>query len=83
MPIYEYECRKCGHRFEKIEHIDSSRRKVCPACKGRADRVLPSGVGFVFKGSGFYATDYAKKKSKPDGEGVSGKKEKKSEAKGD
>jgi len=83
MPIYEYECRDCGRRFEKIEHIDSSRRKVCPACKGRADRTLPSGVGFVFRGSGFYATDYAKKKSKPDDDGVGGKKEEKSEAKGD
>lgn len=83
MPIYEYECKKCGHRFEKIEHFNSRQRKVCPVCKGRADRVLPSGVGFIFKGSGFYATDYAKKKPGPDGEGASGKKEKKSKAKED
>lgn len=83
MPIYEYECSKCGHRFEKIEHIDSSPRKVCPVCKGRAKRVLPSGVGLIFKGSGFYATDYAKKKPKPDSESAGGKKEKEPEAKRD
>ncbi|TET82140.1 zinc ribbon domain-containing protein [candidate division TA06 bacterium] len=81
MPIYEYECKKCGHRFEKIERTNSSERKVCPVCKGKAKRVLPSGVAFVFKGSGFYATDYAKKKPKPDDEGTSGKKEKKLKAK--
>ncbi|MFQ5905138.1 MAG: FmdB family zinc ribbon protein [bacterium] len=66
MPIYEYECRKCGHRFDRIEGFDSSPRKKCPECAGRAERVLPSGVGFQFKGSGFYATDYAKKEKKSD-----------------
>lgn len=64
MPIYEYECGKCGHRFEKIESFDSSTRKKCPVCGLSAHRIMPTGVGFVFKGSGFYATDYAAKKTK-------------------
>jgi putative FmdB family regulatory protein len=62
MPIYEYECSKCGHRFQKIESFDSATRKKCPVCGLSAHRIMPTGVGFVFKGSGFYATDYAAKK---------------------
>jgi putative FmdB family regulatory protein len=74
MPIYEYECTRCGHRFEKIEHFDSPTRKKCPVCGFAAHRILPTGVGFVFKGSGFYATDYkankteGKEKEKKSGE---------------
>lgn len=64
MPIYEYECSKCGHVFEKMENFDSSRRKKCPICGRVAERIMPTGVGFIFKGSGFYATDYAGKKRK-------------------
>jgi putative FmdB family regulatory protein len=64
MPIYEYECRKCGHKFERMEHFNSSPKKTCPECKGKAERVFSTGIGFIFKGSGFYATDYAKKRPK-------------------
>jgi putative FmdB family regulatory protein len=72
MPIYEYECGKCGHKFDRIEPFDSQSRRKCPVCGGKAERVFPSGVGFVFKGSGFYATDYAKK-DKPRKEGTGDK----------
>jgi putative FmdB family regulatory protein len=61
MPIYEYECSKCGHRFEEIEHFDSPTRRKCPKCGLTAHRMMPTGVGLVFKGSGFYTTDYARK----------------------
>ena len=64
MPIYEYECTSCGRRFEEIEHFDSPTRRKCPVCGHTAHRMMPTGVGLVFKGSGFYATDYAGKKSK-------------------
>ena len=58
MPTYEYRCRKCGHRFELFHSIKDDTIKRCPKCKGRADRLISGGAGFLFKGSGFYATDY-------------------------
>jgi len=66
MPIYEYECAKCGHRFEEIERFDSPTRRKCPVCGHAANRMMSTGVGLVFKGSGFYATDYAAKKNQGD-----------------
>ena len=58
MPTYEYECRKCGHRFELFHSIKDDSPKRCPRCKGRAVRVPTAGAGILFKGSGFYITDY-------------------------
>src|SRR5580765_5237103 len=58
MPTYEYECRKCGHRFELFHSIKDETPKRCPRCKGRAVRVPSAGAGILFKGSGFYITDY-------------------------
>ena len=58
MPTYEYECRKCGHRFELFHGIKDETPKRCPRCKGRAVRVPSAGAGILFKGSGFYITDY-------------------------
>ena len=58
MPTYEYECRKCGHRFELFHGIKDDSPKRCPRCKGRAVRVPSAGAGILFKGSGFYITDY-------------------------
>ena len=58
MPTYEYECRKCGHRFELFHSIKDETPKRCPRCKGRAVRVPTAGAGILFKGSGFYITDY-------------------------
>lgn len=66
MPTYEYVCEKCGHRFERFEPITAKPLKVCPEdlCarkrwgKGRVRRVIGAGAGLLFKGSGFYITDY-------------------------
>jgi putative FmdB family regulatory protein len=59
MPTYEYECRKCGHRFEKFQGINDPPVKTCPECHSRkVKRLIGTGAGLIFKGSGFYATDY-------------------------
>ncbi len=60
MPTYEYECQKCGHRFEVFQSIKDTPKKTCPECKGRVKRLLGTGAGLIFKGSGFYITDYRK-----------------------
>ena len=60
MPTYEYECRKCGHQFEKYQSILAEPLKTCPKCKGKVARVVSGGGGIIFKGSGFYQTDYKK-----------------------
>lgn len=61
MPLYEYRCAKCGHRFEKIEAVSASTSKKCPKCGAKAERQL-SAPAIQFKGSGWYVTDYAGKK---------------------
>ena len=58
MPTYEYECRKCGHSFELFQSMTEERIKKCPECGGRVDRLIGTGAGILFKGSGFYQTDY-------------------------
>ena len=60
MPTYEYECRKCGHLFERFQSITAEPVKACPKCKGKVARLLSAGSGIIFKGSGFYQTDYKK-----------------------
>jgi putative FmdB family regulatory protein len=62
VPLYEYKCVKCGHRFEKIEPVSASEVKKCPDCGGRAERQLAA-PAIQFKGSGWYVTDYAGKGS--------------------
>lgn len=64
MPLYEYECAKCGVRFEKIEKVTAPHKQKCPKCAGRAERLLAA-PAFQFKGSGWYATDYAAKGAPP------------------
>ncbi len=60
MPTYEYECLKCEHRFEVFQSMKEAPKKKCPECGGRVKRLLGTGAGLLFKGSGFYITDYRK-----------------------
>ena len=60
MPTYEYECQKCGHAFELYQSIKDAPKKTCPKCRGRVKRLVGTGGGLLFKGSGFYTTDYRK-----------------------
>ena len=62
MPLHEYECDVCGRRFEKIQKFSDPPIAVCPTCGGHVHKLISS-PAFQFKGSGFYATDYAKKDS--------------------
>ena len=58
MPTYEYECLKCGNHFELFQRMTDPPRKRCGACRGAVRRVIGTGAGLLFKGSGFYITDY-------------------------
>jgi putative FmdB family regulatory protein len=59
MPTYEYECQKCSHQFEKFQSIMAQSLENCPKCRRKAlKRLISSGGGVIFKGSGFYQTDY-------------------------
>jgi putative FmdB family regulatory protein len=71
MPTYEYECRKCGHRFEEFQSIKAEPLKACPRCRGKVQRLISGGAGLLFKGSGFHITDYRSEsyKKKARGEG--------------
>lgn len=71
MPLYEYECVKCGRRTEKIEGVDGPHLKKCPHCGGKV-KTLISAPAIQFKGAGWYVTDYAKKTSGSDSEKTAG-----------
>lgn len=58
MPTYEYECCSCGHKFEEFQGIMDKPIRTCPSCKGEVRRLISGGGGLLFKGSGFYVTDY-------------------------
>ena len=61
MPTYEYRCRGCRHAFERFQRMSDEPVRVCPACgERRVERLISAGGGIVFKGPGFYATDYRK-----------------------
>ena len=64
MPLYEYQCKKCGHRFEKIQKFSDKPVKKCPECGGPVEQII-SAPTVQFKGSGWYVTDYAKKSHTP------------------
>ncbi len=61
MPTYEYECTKCGHAFEASQKMTDKPLSKCPKCEKKLRRLIGSGGGIIFKGPGFYATDYKKK----------------------
>lgn len=73
MPLYEYQCKKCGHRFERIQKFSDPPVKKCPKCGGAVEQVI-SAPAVQFKGSGWYVTDYAKKSSTPASSGESSSK---------
>jgi putative FmdB family regulatory protein len=58
MPTYEYECTKCGYVFERFQSMTDEPVKRCPECRCKVRRLLGTGAGIIFKGSGFYQTDY-------------------------
>ncbi|NQT06449.1 MAG: zinc ribbon domain-containing protein [Candidatus Omnitrophica bacterium] len=60
MPTYEYECTGCGHKFELFQSMTADAVEKCPKCSGKPKRLIGAGAGIIFKGSGFYATDYRK-----------------------
>src|SRR5213592_3997714 len=88
MPTYDYVCESCGHKWELFQSIKAEAERVCPNCKKKkAKRVIGPGAGIIFKGSGFYQTDYrsdsyknaAQKESestKPAAEGTKGSSDK-------
>ncbi len=79
MPLYEYQCQKCGHRFERIQRFSDPLVKKCPECGGKVEQMI-SAPAVQFKGSGWYVTDYAKKgSSTASSSGDSGSKDKKDE----
>jgi putative FmdB family regulatory protein len=65
MPLYEYQCKQCGHRFERIQSFAAPDEKECPVCQGEVERLISTPARPHFKGSGFYSTDYAAKPSAP------------------
>jgi putative FmdB family regulatory protein len=87
MPTYHYVCRKCGHEFEYFQSMKDAALKVCPKercarqpwARGRVDRQMSGGAGLIFKGSGFYTTDYRsegyKQAAKKEADGAAPKKE--------
>ena len=59
MPTYDYVCKACGHRFEEFQSMSADPLKKCPQCnKNQLERLIGTGAGVIFKGSGFYETDY-------------------------
>jgi putative FmdB family regulatory protein len=72
MPLYEYECKKCGHRFERIQKFSDPMVKKCPDCGGKVEQMI-SAPAVQFKGSGWYVTDYAKRSGPSAGSDSGGK----------
>lgn len=58
MPTYTYICESCGYQYDKLQSISAQPDKNCPKCEGEVKRMIGAGIGIVFKGSGFYVTDY-------------------------
>ena len=74
MPTYDYACVHCGNKFELSQNMTAQPLKKCPKCNKKVKRLIGSGSGIIFKGHGFYATDYRKKpKTEPKTEPKAGK----------
>lgn len=58
MPTYEYRCKKCGYEFDEFQKMTEEPLRVCPKCNGELKRLIGTGAGPIFKGNGFYQTDY-------------------------
>lgn len=58
MPTYEYRCTECGAEFERFQKMNDAHISECPECQGEVRRLISKGGGILFKGTGFYATDY-------------------------
>ncbi|MEE9218338.1 MAG: FmdB family zinc ribbon protein [Acidobacteriota bacterium] len=82
MPIYEYECIRCQHRFEVIQKFSDPPKRNCPRCRKRVRRLI-SVPGIQFKGTGWYVTDYARKGSSSEEAGKSDSSSSKTESSGD
>ena len=83
MPTYDYQCERCGHEFELFQSISETPKRKCPECgKNQLRRMFGTGAAVMFKGSGFYQTDYRsdsyKKAAKADKESTSGSSDSKS-----
>ncbi len=65
MPTYEYECLSCKHKFEILQSITAKPKTKCPECGKKLKKLISSTAGFIFKGAGFYATDYKKASKTP------------------
>ena len=61
MPTYDYKCNDCGYEFEKFQNMTDTPISICPQCNGTVSRLISSGAGLLFRGNGFYETDYKKK----------------------
>ena len=73
MPTYEYRCHACGSRFEEFQKMSDDPVETCPECgEDEAERLMSAGAGVVFKGSGFYETDYKRSGRQESGEGREG-----------
>ncbi len=66
MPTYDYVCDKCGVKYEKFQNMSADPDTECPECGGKVRRLIGAGAGVIFKGSGFYQTDYKKAPQAPE-----------------
>jgi putative FmdB family regulatory protein len=74
VPLYEYQCKQCQHRFEKIQSFSAPEEKVCPECGGEVERLI-SAPAIQFKGAGWYVNDYAGRGKAPSSGGSDSSKE--------
>jgi putative FmdB family regulatory protein len=83
MPFYEYKCSNCGHELEELQSMKEAPLEKCPVCgKNTLQKLMGTGAGLIFKGSGFYLTDYKKKSSSAsNGSGKESEKTEKKESK--